>query len=229
MASPPSKLYALFLILIVFISTSPTILACGYCKGRHGGSTKPLLPPVTVPPVTVPKLPVPPVTVPKLPVPPVTVPKLPVPPVTVPKLPVPPVTVPKLPVPPVTVPPVTVPPVTVPPVTVPPLLKPPSTPCPPTTPTTPTPSYTPPKCPLNALKLGSCVDLLGGMVHIGLGDPAANKCCPILSGLVELEAAACLCTTIKLKLLSVNLVLPVALELLVTCGMNPPPGFTCPP
>jgi len=71
------------------------------------------------------------------------------------------------------------------------------------------------------------VDLLGGLVHIGLGDPVANQCCPVLQGLVELEAAVCLCTTLKLKLLNLNIYVPLALQLLVACGKSPPPGYTC--
>lgn len=71
------------------------------------------------------------------------------------------------------------------------------------------------------------MDLLGGLVHVGLGDPAVNTCCPLLAGLVELEAAVCLCTTIRLKLLNINLYLPLALQLLLTCGKTPPPGYTC--
>lgn len=82
-------------------------------------------------------------------------------------------------------------------------------------------------CPIDTLKLGACVDLLGGLVHIGLGDPVANECCPVLAGLVELEAAVCLCTTLKLKVLNLNIFVPLALQLLITCGKTPPPGFTC--
>jgi hypothetical protein len=153
------------------------------------------------------------VTVPNLPVPPV-LPHLPVPPVTVPNLPVPPVTVPNLPIPPVLNPPSTGG----------------STPkgstpkgnCPPKT--TPAVKNT---CPIDTLKLGACVDLLGGLVHIGLGDPNVNKCCPVLQGLANLEAAACLCTTLKLKLLNLNIYVPLALQLLLTCGKTPPPGYTC--
>ncbi|KAF3795239.1 hypothetical protein EJ110_NYTH05105 [Nymphaea thermarum] len=94
--------------------------------------------------------------------------------------------------------------------------------------TTP-PSSTAPTCPVNALKLGACVDVLGGLVHVGLGDPAENACCPVLQGLLELEAAACLCTTLRLKVLNLNIYLPLALQLLITCGRTPPPGFICPP
>ncbi|KAK9141751.1 hypothetical protein Syun_011151 [Stephania yunnanensis] len=89
------------------------------------------------------------------------------------------------------------------------------------------PPPAPETCPIDTLKLGACVDLLGGLVHIGLGDPAVNECCPLLQGLVEIEAAVCLCTTLKIKLLNLNIFLPIALQLLVTCGKTPPPGFTC--
>lgn len=113
--------------------------------------------------------------------------------------------------------PVPIPPVTVPPV---PSTSPSSKPCPPSPGKEPT-------CPVDTLKLGACVDLLGGLIHIGLGDPVKNKCCPILEGLAEVEAAVCLCTTLRLKLLNLNLYVPLALQLLLTCGKAPPPGFTC--
>ncbi|CAN6476625.1 unnamed protein product [Victoria cruziana] len=93
----------------------------------------------------------------------------------------------------------------------------------------PPPTSTTSSCPVNALKLGACVDVLGGLVHLGLGDPVENACCPLLQGLVELEAAACLCTSLRLKVLNLNIYLPLALQLLITCGKTPPPGFICPP
>ncbi|MBA0797218.1 hypothetical protein Gohar_007933, partial [Gossypium harknessii] len=122
--------------------------------------------------------------------------------------------------PPVTVPPVK-PPINLPPVTVPPVTNPPSgKPCPP-------PPSTKATCPIDTLKLGACVDLLGGAVHVGVGDPVVNACCPVLKGLVELEAAVCLCTTLKLKLLNLKIYAPIALQLLISCGKTPPPGYTC--
>ncbi|WVZ13148.1 hypothetical protein V8G54_017678 [Vigna mungo] len=134
-------------------------------------------------------------------------------------------------------PPVTVPPVTVPPIIAPPSLKPPvSLPIPPilnppgkggNSPCPPPKSPAQATCPIDTLKLGACVDLLGGLVHVGVGDPAANQCCPVLQGLVEVEAAVCLCTTLKLKLLNLNIYVPLALQLLVACGKSPPPGYTC--
>ncbi|XAR66863.1 hypothetical protein NMG60_11013225 [Bertholletia excelsa] len=151
-------------------------------------------------------------------------PKTPKGPINLPPGVVPPIIKPPITLPPIVKPPITLPPVTVPPVVVPPVLNPPTT-----KPPTGKPCPTPPAatCPIDTLKLGACVDLLGGLVHIGLGDPVVNQCCPVLQGLVELEAAVCLCTTLKLKVLNLNVYVPLALQLLVTCGKTPPPGFTC--
>ena len=116
----------------------------------------------------------------------------------------------------------------------PPKITPPKTPpqpTPPTVPGTPIPVTPVPggkNCPIDALKLGACVDLLSGLVHVGIGDPVVNKCCPLVQGVLGLEAALCLCTTIRAKLLSLNIYLPLALELLASCGLKPPEGFKCP-
>lgn len=125
---------------------------------------------------------------------------------------------PKPPKAPIVNPPINLPPILNPPVTVltPIVTKPPSRkPCPSAT------------CPIDTLKLGACVDLLGGLVHIGLGDLVVNTCCPVLAGLVEVEAAVCLCTTLKLNVVNLNIYVPLALQLLITCGKTPPPGYTC--
>uniref|UniRef100_A0A3Q7HCJ0 Bifunctional inhibitor/plant lipid transfer protein/seed storage helical domain-containing protein n=1 Tax=Solanum lycopersicum TaxID=4081 RepID=A0A3Q7HCJ0_SOLLC len=92
------------------------------------------------------------------------------------------------------------------------------------------PSPTPqPTCPIDALKLGACVDVLGGLIHIGIGGSAKQTCCPLLGGLVDLDAAICLCTTIRLKLLNINIILPIALQVLIDdCGKYPPKDFKCP-
>ncbi|CAA6668636.1 unnamed protein product [Spirodela intermedia] len=104
-------------------------------------------------------------------------------------------------------------------------------PCPPPPAVKPHPPPAPVSrgCPINTLKLGACVDLLGGLIHIGIGPSAADTCCPLLSGLADLDAALCLCTTIRAKLLNINLLLPIALELLVnSCGKHVPSDFQCP-
>ncbi|KMZ73729.1 hypothetical protein ZOSMA_142G00280 [Zostera marina] len=124
----------------------------------------------------------------------------------------------------------------------PPYEKPPTTPVPyppsynPSPPTNlPCPSPPPPPpssqggtCPTDALKLSACVDVLGGLVHAIIGQSATDACCPLLIGLVDLDAAVCLCTTIRLKLLNINIVLPIALQLLIDCGKHPPSDYKCP-
>ncbi|KAF6147908.1 hypothetical protein GIB67_014488 [Kingdonia uniflora] len=73
----------------------------------------------------------------------------------------------------------------------------------------------PAKCPINTLKLGLCANLLGGLLHI-------------IIGLVDLDAAVCLCTAIKANVLGIILDVPVALSLLLNhCGKTVPNGFTC--
>ncbi|KAE8652996.1 36.4 kDa proline-rich protein [Cucumis sativus] len=211
----PSKIYSLFLICMLFISSASPILGCGSCSGKPPRKTKPgsgsksPKGPITLPPIPI-KIP-PVVPIPSVPIPPVVpIPSVPIPPVVpIPSVPIPPV----VPIPSVPIPPV---------LPVPPILGKPSpgvnTPCPPSGKET---------CPIDTLKLGGCVNLLGGLVHIGIGDPAANACCPIISGLAELEAAVCLCTTLKIKALDLNIYVPIALQLLITCGKTPPPGYTC--
>ncbi|TVU12371.1 hypothetical protein EJB05_46012, partial [Eragrostis curvula] len=102
---------------------------------------------------------------------------------------------------------------------------------PPYTPSPPpyTPSPPPRTCPIDTLKLNACVDVLGGLIHLVIGQEARAKCCPLLQGIADLDAALCLCTTIRARLLNLNIYLPVALTLLITCGKHAPNGFQCPP
>ncbi len=72
------------------------------------------------------------------------------------------------------------------------------------------------------------MDVLGGLVHIGIGGSAKDACCPVLKGLLDLDAAICLCTTIRAKLLNINIIIPIALQVLIDCGKTPPQGFQCP-
>ncbi|MBA0802845.1 hypothetical protein Gohar_013114, partial [Gossypium harknessii] len=112
----------------------------------------------------------------------------------------------------------------------PPVVKPPpvETPCPPPPPVLYPPPPAQQTCPIDTLKLGACVDVLGGLVHIGIGSSAKDTCCPVLQGLLDLDAAICLCTTIKAKLLNINIIIPIGLQVLIDCGKTPPPGFQCP-
>ncbi|CAN0877553.1 Putative lipid-binding protein At4g00165 [Linum grandiflorum] len=102
--------------------------------------------------------------------------------------------------------------------------------CPPATPATPpaTPPAAPAKCPRDTLKLGACVDLLGGLVHLVVGTPPSSECCALIKGLADLEAALCLCTVVKANVLGINLTVPLAVSLLLSaCEKTVPPGFKC--
>uniref|UniRef100_A0A0E0K388 Bifunctional inhibitor/plant lipid transfer protein/seed storage helical domain-containing protein n=1 Tax=Oryza punctata TaxID=4537 RepID=A0A0E0K388_ORYPU len=103
--------------------------------------------------------------------------------------------------------------------------------CPTPTPSTPTPSTPTPtpsafgRCPRDALKLGVCANVLG-LIKAKVGVPPAEPCCPLLEGLVDLEAAVCLCTAIKGNILGINLNLPIDLSLILNyCGKTVPTGF----
>ncbi|KAK3039455.1 hypothetical protein RJ639_028037 [Escallonia herrerae] len=96
------------------------------------------------------------------------------------------------------------------------------------TPPTPKPTPTPSKgsCPRDALKLGVCAKLLNGSVGAVVGSPPDTPCCSLLGGLLDLEAAVCLCTALKANILGINLNIPISLSLLVnTCGKKLPSDF----
>jgi hypothetical protein len=96
------------------------------------------------------------------------------------------------------------------------------------TPSTPTPtpaSYS--RCPRDTLKLGVCANVLG-LIKAQLGVPPTLPCCPLLEGLVDLEAAVCLCTVLKANILGIKLNLPIDLSLILNhCGRKAPKGFMC--
>lgn len=86
-------------------------------------------------------------------------------------------------------------------------------------------SYT---CPIDALKFGVCANLLNDLVGAVIGTPSSEPCCPLIRGLVDLDAAVCLCTAIRPKVLGVNLNVPLSLNLVLNfCGKKVPVGFKC--
>ncbi|XP_030524954.1 lipid transfer protein EARLI 1-like [Rhodamnia argentea] len=92
----------------------------------------------------------------------------------------------------------------------------------------PTSNFTVVSCPINALKLGICLDLLDSLLNITIGMPPKEPCCSLIAGLVDLEAAVCLCTAIKADVLGINLDIPLSLTLLLNvCSKKVPPGFQC--
>ncbi|XP_065864129.1 pEARLI1-like lipid transfer protein 1 [Euphorbia lathyris] len=112
----------------------------------------------------------------------------------------------------------------------------PSSPCPPPPPPPPpkapkaaSPPPAKETCPIDTLKLGVCANLLNGLLGLVIGTPSKTQCCPLLDGLVDLEAPICLCTALKANVLGINLNVPISLSLLLnTCGKDVPAGFQCP-
>ncbi|OIS97398.1 14 kda proline-rich protein dc2.15, partial [Nicotiana attenuata] len=92
----------------------------------------------------------------------------------------------------------------------------------------PSPSLSEESCPRDALKLGVCAKLLNGIVGIVIGNPPKKPCCSLLGGLLDIEAALCLCTAMKANILGININIPISLNLLMNiCGKNLPSGFIC--
>uniref|UniRef100_J3N4Q6 Hydrophobic seed protein domain-containing protein n=1 Tax=Oryza brachyantha TaxID=4533 RepID=J3N4Q6_ORYBR len=60
------------------------------------------------------------------------------------------------------------------------------------------------------------------------GVAGAGKCCALLDGLADTDAAVCLCTAVKADVLGINLRLPLDLRVVFDeCQVNYPAGFTC--
>ncbi|EAZ16917.1 hypothetical protein OsJ_32399 [Oryza sativa Japonica Group] len=108
--------------------------------------------------------------------------------------------------------------------------------CPePPTPKPKPPAPRPPKpgggagsCPRDALKLHVCANVLG-LVKAKIGAVAPYEpCCSLLDGLVDLDAAVCLCTAIKANVLGLNLNIPIDLSLILNnCGKICPSDYQC--
>ncbi|XP_031098938.1 14 kDa proline-rich protein DC2.15-like [Ipomoea triloba] len=94
--------------------------------------------------------------------------------------------------------------------------------------TSPFPSSSQGECPKGALELGVCADLLKDLLHLVVGSPATIPCCSLINGLVDLEAAVCLCTVVKSNIIGINYNIAVSLNLLINnCGKSVPIGYQC--
>nr|CAD1824082.1 unnamed protein product [Ananas comosus var. bracteatus] len=100
--------------------------------------------------------------------------------------------------------------------------------CPPT-PTPPTPAPpSPSSCPIDALKLGVCANVLGGLINGTIGHTPDGECCPLIAGLVDVEVTACLCIALNLNVLGSNHLIPLFLPVLLNyCGKQSS-TFKCP-
>ncbi|KAL7616517.1 hypothetical protein Lser_V15G01937 [Lactuca serriola] len=83
-------------------------------------------------------------------------------------------------------------------------------------------------CPIDILKLGVCANVLSSLIGIIIGHPPVKPCCSLIEGLVDLEAAVCVCTAIKDNILGVILNVSLSLTLLLNvCSKNVPKDFQC--
>ncbi|KAJ4846340.1 hypothetical protein Tsubulata_005936 [Turnera subulata] len=82
-------------------------------------------------------------------------------------------------------------------------------------------------CPHDSMKLGSCFDLMDHLMHYEMGTPPTTPCCPMFGGMLEMEAAVCLCSAIKFGLFGMDIDIPLAMTLLLNfCGHGVPQGRT---
>ncbi|KAL4289865.1 hypothetical protein GQ457_14G019730 [Hibiscus cannabinus] len=79
----------------------------------------------------------------------------------------------------------------------------------------------------NPLNLGVCLNLLS-LVDVELGNVPTKPCCSLIQGLLDLEAAVCLCTAVRANVLGININLPVSLNLFLNnCGRRVPTEYIC--
>ncbi|GMI70129.1 hypothetical protein like AT4G12520 [Hibiscus trionum] len=79
----------------------------------------------------------------------------------------------------------------------------------------------------NPLNLGVCLNLLS-LVDVELGNVPTKPCCSLIKGLVDLEAAVCLCTAMRANVLGININLLISLNLFLdNCGRRVPTEYIC--
>ncbi|KAI7732526.1 hypothetical protein M8C21_018863 [Ambrosia artemisiifolia] len=90
----------------------------------------------------------------------------------------------------------------------------------------PTPA---PTCSVDGLKFGACAGLLNNYLGgAAVGNLPTLPCCSLFFGLVNLEAAICVCNAIKANVLGVSINIPLGLNVLLNnCGKQVPTGFEC--
>ncbi|WOG85049.1 hypothetical protein DCAR_0104235 [Daucus carota subsp. sativus] len=83
-------------------------------------------------------------------------------------------------------------------------------------------------CPRDVLKLGVCGDMLGRTMGPLIGSPPKMPCCRIMEGLLDFEAAVCLCSAIRANVMGTVMDFPVAIShVFNNCQKDLPSGFEC--
>ncbi|CAI9095830.1 OLC1v1031852C1 [Oldenlandia corymbosa var. corymbosa] len=82
-------------------------------------------------------------------------------------------------------------------------------------------------CPRNAIQLRVCVDV-SSIIGVNIG--VSGECCPVLTGLLDREIVACLCTKVQVNVLGLyNMTLPLNIPSITdTCKVNPGDDYQCP-
>ncbi|XP_058783640.1 lipid transfer protein EARLI 1-like [Vicia villosa] len=71
-----------------------------------------------------------------------------------------------------------------------------------------------------------CVNVLKDLVSVIIGAPQCKPCCPLIAGLIDVEAHACICTAVKGQILGIDINIPIKV-LLNVCGRKVPAGPVC--
>ncbi|KAK8662036.1 hypothetical protein V6N13_091624 [Hibiscus sabdariffa] len=81
----------------------------------------------------------------------------------------------------------------------------------------------------NPLNLGVCVCLnVLSLVDVEVGNVPTKQCCSLIEGLVDLEAAVCLCSAVRANVLGININLPISLNLFLNnCGRRVTTEYIC--
>ncbi|KAI4989510.1 hypothetical protein ZWY2020_036827 [Hordeum vulgare] len=80
-------------------------------------------------------------------------------------------------------------------------------------------------CPINPLKITVCSNTANFWIPV-VNVPETEQCCPLLSGLIDLDAAVCVCTAIKADLLGL-ITIDISVDLTNHCNKTYPSSFTC--
>ncbi|CAH8376358.1 unnamed protein product [Eruca vesicaria subsp. sativa] len=88
-------------------------------------------------------------------------------------------------------------------------------------------------CPRDTLQIGACTNVLLSTISLTLGNqtPAPiPPCCSLIAGLIDAEAAVCLCTALDVNILgAISIHLPINLSVLFNaCSRFAAPSFQCP-
>ncbi|XP_058746675.1 putative lipid-binding protein AIR1 [Vicia villosa] len=85
------------------------------------------------------------------------------------------------------------------------------------------------QCPIDTSKLGVCCIALGRIIITNFRSDD-NNCCELIDGLADLEAATCLCITLKAKAAVLGKKFDITNDIgviLNTCQKTIPPEYKC--